>query len=76
MKASFRQRIPGPSRMRKETFETDIHITCRNCDRCHEWTSLENKEVEPIQSLQMTIFQHYIDELWLKKKHQLRGHQS
>lgn len=76
LKASFRQRIPGRSCMRKETSETDIHITYRNCDRRHEWTSLQIKEVEPIQSLQITIFQHYIDELWLKKKHQLRGHQS
>ena len=57
MKAFYRQKIPESSCARKETVDIDILITSRNGDRkmmqsigiTSEWTSLKNKEVEPVE---------------------------
>ena len=43
--------------MRKETFDIDILLISRNGDKKAEWTSLENKEAEPIEPAQMNIYQ-------------------
>ena len=61
-KTFYRQRIP---QSRKEIVDTDILVTSWNGDRKimhaiyqnNEYTSLENKEVEPVQPVQMNIYQ-------------------
>ena len=61
-KAFYRQRIPES---KKEIVDTDILVTPWNGDRKimhaiyqnNEQTSLENKEVEPVQPVQMNIYQ-------------------
>ena len=63
-KAFYRQRIPESSCTRKETVEIDMLVTSRNCDRKNhaiyqnsEWTSLEKKGMEPVESVLKNIYQ-------------------
>ena len=62
-KAFCRPRIPEFSGAKKGTVEIDILVTCRNSDKNHaiyqnnEQTSLEDKEVEPGEPVQMNIYQ-------------------
>ena len=58
------QRIPESSCARKETVDIDILVTSRNGDKKNhaiyqnnEYTYFENKEVEPVELNQMSIYQ-------------------
>ena len=63
--AFYRQRIPGSSCVRKETVDIDIPVASRNGDTkimqsmriTSTPASLENNEVEPVLSVQMSIYQ-------------------
>ena len=54
MKAFYRQRILELSCGRKDTFDIAILVTSRNGDKS---TSLEKKEVEPIELVLKNIYQ-------------------
>ena len=63
MKAFYRQIIPESSCVRKETVDIDILVTSKNGDKKNhaiyennKWTSLKNKEVEPVGLVQMNIY--------------------
>ena len=62
-KAFYRQRIPEFSCARKETVDIDVLVPSRNGDRKimqsidNEWTSLEKKEVEPVEPVLKNIYQ-------------------
>ena len=77
-KAYYRQRIPGPSRARKETVDIDILVTSRNGDR--------KKEVEPVEPVLKNIYQsntyrkdlswpHFNDEPMVQEKQQVKDQQ-
>ena len=56
-KAFYGQRIPESSCTKEETFNIDKnHAIYQN----NEWTSLENKEVEPVEPVQMSVYQSNI----------------
>ena len=93
-KAFYSQRIPESSCLRKETVDIDIFITSRNVDRKivqsnqnNEQTSLENKEVEPVQPVQMNYCQGdtfrkqlswllFDDELMVQERQQVKKQPS
>ena len=59
-KTFYWQKIPESSWARKEIVEIDILVTSRNCDRKNhaiyqnnEYTSLQKKEVKPVEQVQM-----------------------
>ena len=61
-KTFYKQRIPGSSCARKETVVIDILVTSRNGDSHAIYlnnvqTSLENKEAQPVESVQIKIYQ-------------------
>ena len=60
LRSFYRQRIPESSCLRKETVDIDILVTSRNSDLKIEQTSLKNKEVEPVEPVQMNIYQYNI----------------
>ena len=59
----YKQRIPESSCARKEIVDINISIISRNGDRKimqfirKKKTSLKNKEVEPVEPVQMSIYQ-------------------
>ena len=62
-KAFYRQRIPEPSCARKETVDIDILVRSRNAERKimqsiknYKQTSHKNKEVEPVEPVQINIY--------------------
>ena len=62
-KVSYTQRILESSYVREENIDIDILVTSRNSDwkvtvyQNNKQTSLKNKEVEPIEPVQMNIYQ-------------------
>ena len=52
---------PVSSCARKETVDIDILVTSmvtkNSCNQNNKWTSLKNKEVEPVEPVQMDIYQ-------------------
>ena len=82
MKAFSRQIIPGSSCARNETVDIDIIVTSRNGDRKNhaiyqnnQWTLLDKKEVEPVEPVQMNIYQsktYRKDLSWLHFQDELR----
>ena len=92
-KAFYRQRIPESSCARKETVDMDILVTSRNGDRKIMQSirimsrSLENKEEEPVEPVQMNIYQnntyrkdlnwlHFDDEPRVQERQQVKDQQS
>ena len=85
----FRQRIPESSCARKETIDIDILVISRSGDRKtmhhqnNEQTSLDNKEVETVQAVQMNIYQsndlswlNFDDEARVQDRQQGKDQQS
>ena len=64
-KAFYRHRIPESSCARKETVDIDVLVTSRNGDRkimqsiriTSRQTSYENKEAQPVEPVQRSIYQ-------------------
>ena len=93
-KAFYKQRIPESSCVRKETVDIDILVTSRNGDRkimqsirITSNTSLEKKEVEPVEPVLKNIYQsntyrkvlswpHFNNEPRVQEKQQLKDQQS
>ena len=72
----YKQRIPESSCARKETINKEI-----------KWTSLENNETEPVESVQMNIYQsntyrkdlswlHFNNESRVQERQQVKDQQS
>ena len=93
LKAFYRHSIPHSSRVRKETVDIDILVTSRNGDKNHviyhsnKYAYLENKEVEPVEPVQINICQsntyrkglswlHFDDGLWFQEMQQVKNQQS
>ena len=85
----FTQRIPESSCERKETIDIDTLVISRSGDRKtmhhqnNEQTSLENKEVETVQAVQMNIYQsndlswlNFDDEARVQHRQQGKDQQS
>ena len=95
-KAFYRQRIPEFSCAREETVDIDIPVTSRNGDRkimqsfritSRQSTSLEKKEVEPVELVLKNIYQnntyrkdlswpHFDDEPRVQENQQVKDQQS
>ena len=61
-KEFYQQTIPDASCVRREIVDLDTLVTSRNCNRkIIQQTFLENKEVEPIEPIQMNICQNIAD---------------
>ena len=94
-KAFSRQRISESRQARKETVDIDIFVTSKNGDRKiiytiywnNEQTSLEKKEIEPVESVLKNIYQsntyrkdlswpHFDDEPRVQEKQQVKDQQS
>ena len=89
----YRQRIPESSCVKKETVVIYILITSRNGDRRirqsirNKQTSIENKQVEPVEAVQMSIYQsntfrkdlswlHFDNEPRVQERQQVKNQQS
>ena len=92
-KVSYTQRILESSYVREENIDIDILVTSRNSDwkvtvyQNNKQTSLKNKEVEPIEPVQMNIYQsstcvkdlgwlHLDSEPRVQEKQQVKDQQS
>ena len=95
MKALYRQRVPESSCARKQTVDIDILVTSRNGDRkimqsiritCRP-SSRENKEVEPIEPVQLNTYKsntcrkdlswlHFNNEPRVQERQQVKEQQS
>ena len=93
-KAFYRQINPKSSCARKETVDIVILVTSRNGHRKNhaiyhnnEWTSLEKKEVEPVEPVLKNIYQsntyrkdlswtHFDNEPRVPEKQQVKDQQS
>ena len=68
-KGFYRQSIPESSCSRKETVDIDILVTSRNDDRkIMQSIRFEKKEMEPIEPVQMNIYESNVyrkDLSWL-----------
>ena len=76
-------RIPESSCVRKETVDTGILVTFKNGDTKIMQSIIENKEMEPAETVQMNIYQsntyrknlswlYFNNEPWVQKSQQVK----
>ena len=66
MKAFYKQRILQPGCVRKETVNSNILVKPKNDDHViyhnYNQTSVENKGIEPVELVQMNVYQSNTEE--------------